>query len=268
MEGENEMSAERLDHAAFAGRLGRYEMGGLTEEERRAVEAHALECDACFAELERGSVVSAAMRDGSTRFAGVLGEGPASGRREGPSALGRLGELVRVGLRLRVAVPVLAVALLLAVVSVRHGGRADRYARLASFSRDELATTIVRGPNVRDAVRELMESGAGYFDTGRYDEAARRFRAALDRDPGLAEAAYLLGLSRALADDAAGAVVPLETATRLAGPALAPRASWALSNAHLRLGRVENARTILETLRTSEGEYGSKARALLEQLRR
>ncbi len=269
------MSVERLDHEAVSARLGRFEFGAFDDAERCAIEAHVLECDACFAELERGAVVAGTMRDTRTRFAALLaGARDATARPDAMPGerdrglLARLRGLLGPPLAPRVVAPAFAILLALAIVAVRHFARAPDTAHFATFPRDDLATTIVRGPNVGDAVRELMEAGAGYFDTGRYDEAARRFRAALDRDPTLAEAAYLVGLSTALAGDAEAAVPELDRAARLAGPELRPKATWVLANAELKAGRVEQAKTILVALSAGESEYARLARALLMKLPR
>jgi tetratricopeptide (TPR) repeat protein len=129
-----------------------------------------------------------------------------------------------------------------------------------------MRTTAVRAPEMQAAERELMEAGAGYFDLGRYDEAARRFRAALQRDPELAEAAYALGLSLALSGDARGAIAPLESATRLATGELLEQARWVLANAHLKSGHIAAARAELERLGAASGEHGARARELTARL--
>lgn len=62
---------------AAAGLLARYEFGTLSDDERRAFELHLLECDACFAELERGSAVVAEMKGHGSAIGGTCREKPA-----------------------------------------------------------------------------------------------------------------------------------------------------------------------------------------------
>lgn len=259
------MTGDRSDHEAMVRLLPRYEFGSLSDDERRAFETHVLECDLCFGELERGSVAVGVMRDHAPALARALGREPSRAAEGPPSRAGRVRALVEGLLRPRALVPALAI-LLIAVIGVRVATRPDDFTRLATFPREELASAIVRGPGVGDAVRELMEAGAGYFDTGRYDEAARRFRAALERDPQLAEAAYLLGLSEALAGAVKESIPSLEDATRIARGDLRIKAQWVLANAYIKEGRLGEARSVLEALASEEGEYALKARALLAHL--
>jgi tetratricopeptide (TPR) repeat protein len=271
------MSAE-VDHPACTdpsihAMIGRYEFGAVTDEERAAVERHALACDACFAELERGSAAIAHLRARSAGFVGLLraaapaGAGAArpEARSEDATSRGRA--------RFRAFWPRPALAAVLGLVVVGAGGwwaiaarRAADPARWASFPRDVQTSDTVRGPAATDAVRELMASGAAWFDLGRYTEAERRFRAALERAPDHAEAAYMAGLSRALAGDPAGAVPDFELAAHLAGGDLIPRARWALANAYLASHRTVQARRELAALASTGGGLGERARLLLVRL--
>jgi len=250
--------------------LGRYEFGAVSDDERAAFERHAVECDACFAELERGSVAVAHLRERSDRFAELLRPAPAAAPAPAEvAAAPRRWRPQLFGLR-----PQLAVAAALTLVAAGTGGwwlagrRAADPARWASFPREAAARHIVRGPEPHDAVRELMETGASYFDLGRYADAERRFRAALERQPDLAEAEYFAGLSRALAGDPSGAVPNLERAVGLATGVLRPKAHWALANAYLASRRTAEAKRELEGLASEGGELGEPARDLLARLNR
>jgi tetratricopeptide (TPR) repeat protein len=254
----------RNAHCEFSDLLLRYELGALSNEERRSFEAHLLECDDCFAELERGSAAVAKMRERAPALRRVLHEA------EEPQGV-RLRDLtsrLRVWLRPQIAVPVL-VGLLLVAVGVREWVLSPDPARLASFPAEEIATGTVRAGSAADPPAELVESGAGYFNLGRYDEAARFFRAALEHDPEHARAAYLLGLSLALAGESEEAIPHLEKASRLSPEQL--KAFWVLANAYLVAGRDEDARAVLEGLVRADsvsGTYASRARELLGKLPR
>jgi tetratricopeptide (TPR) repeat protein len=247
--------------------LARYEFGALSDEERKAFEAHVLECDSCFAELERGSIAVAALRDRALEWRAALRGEPAGARRAAPSVGERLRALLGRLPSPRLLVPALAVLLAAVVVTVRLAGPPG-FTRLATFPTEDVASGVVRGPAADDAVRELMDAGAGYFDLGRYDEAAVRFRAALARDPQAADAAYLLGLCDALSGRVREAIPTLENAARLAGGDLRPKATWVLANAYLKAGRLDDARRTLESLSAGEGESAAAARDLLARLPR
>ncbi len=256
---------EGADHAALTRLLARYEFATLLPEEKRAFEAHVLECDLCFQALERGSVAVGAMREHACDFVEAVREGRTRARSPRSSIADRLRLLVEPVLRPRVLVPVAAL-LVFAVVGVRVALGPPGYTRLATFPLEETASSIVRGPGVGDAVRELMETGAAYFDLGRYDEAARRFRATLERAPDLPEAAYLLGLSLARSGQFDEAVPALEKAARHAGGDFHAKALWVLANAYLKTERLEPARSTLEGLARDGGAYASDARDLLDRL--
>jgi len=240
--------------------LGRYEFDGLDLEERHAVEAHVLDCDACFAELERGARAVAAMREHAGDLRRVLAEpGPA----EVPQAVA-IGAWRPRWRSWRLA-PV-ALAAVVAGIALVRVFRAPNMAELASFPTETLAPEILRSPVQRDAARELLATGAAHFDLGHYDEAAQRFRAALEHEPTLAEAAYWAGLSTALAGDALAAIPYAEKAVQFATGEGRPRAAWVLANAYLATGRTSDARRVLEELRAAGGPFGDRAGALLDRI--
>lgn len=264
--------------------LVRYEFGAVSTQEKALFERHLFECDACFAELERGSLLTRVLHEHPDRFRAVLERADASAGvapvdaaapAPKPRAPVRTGAASRrtgawASLRARafrpwVAVPAAAAGLL--VVGVLRFARAPDPSRLATFPRDEMGSTALRAPGIHDDLRELLDTGAGYFDTGRYDEAARYFQAARDRDPKLAEAAFALGLALALAGDARTAIPHLRSAVESAQGNLRDRARWVLANAYLRVGDVSSARRELELLEATPGEWSGRAQTLVHALR-
>lgn len=246
--------------------LPRYEFGALSDAERSAFERHVLECEACFEELERGFAAAGTLRDHSGVFLRVLDEAPRETAGSAVRAARRWSWLDRV-FRPPLAIPALAV-LVVGLVTATWMARRPGEARFATFPREAMPSEAVRAPGTDDAARELMASGAAYFDLGRYDEAARRFRAARDRDPSSAEAAYALGLSMALAGDARGAIPHLEAVRRLASGDLRDKTDWVLANAYLRAGDGASARRELSVLATGSGELAARARDLAARLAR
>jgi tetratricopeptide (TPR) repeat protein len=244
--------------------LPRYEFGALTNSERSAFERHVLECEACFEELERGFAAAGTLRDHSGEFLRVLDEARRETAGSAVPAARRGSWLDRV-FRAPVAVPALVVLVATLVITTWLARRPGE-ARFATFPREAMPSETVRAPGTDDAARELMASGAAYCNLGRYDMAARRFRAARERDPSSAEAAYALGLSMALAGDARGAIPHLEAASRLASGDLRDKAGWVLANAYLRAGDGAAARRELSVLATGSGEFAARARELAARL--
>ena len=264
-----------MDHAAsgherMAALLACFETGSVTEEERLELEAHLLECDVCFAELERGSEVVAALVGNRSRWLSLLEPSTApQPDRAGVRPVPRARSFFRRYWSWRPVLAATAVLVLLAVAaSLRLLPTGTGYAALASFPHEKLSADLVRGGQLTDTVREIMETGAGYYDTGRYREAENYFRAALNRDGTLAEAAYLVGLCRIAVEDYAGAVPLLEKAAGLADESLKSRALWALANADLKTRNLASARLILGDLASGNDEYTTMAQKLLERLPR
>lgn len=249
-------------HDEMSGLLGAYQLGALQEEERRAFEAHALECDVCFDELERGSVVSATLRTDRARWRKALD--PAAGTREG------IGAWWRALSRPWILAPAAAMVILIAVTVARRSADLGDVRQLATFSLPR-ETSIARGSGdvaPGDAVAELIETGLAHLELGQSEEAERRFRAALDRDPNAVEATYLLGLSLAKRGRIDEARPLLTDAAHRATGALAAEASWTLANADLAAGRARDARAVLESLATTAGNRAADARDLLQRLPR
>lgn len=264
--------------------LVRYEFGAVSTQEKALFERHLFECDACFAELERGSVLTRVLHEHPDRFRAVLERADASAGaapidvpapapkprapvRTGAAASLRTGAWASLRARaFRPWVAVSAAAAVLLAVGVLRFARPPDPSRLATFPRDEMRSTALRAPGIHDDLRELLDTGAGYFDTGRYDEAARYFRAARDRDPKLAEAAYALGLALALGGDARAALPHLRSAVESAQGDLRDRARWVLANAYLRVGDVSAARRELERLEATPGEWSGRAQTLVHAL--
>jgi len=239
--------------------LGTYRDSGTT------LETHALDCDICFAELERGSTVFAAMREQKADIMPLLADEAA------PAAKLRryLGLPRQRTFRPRFAVVAVAAIVALAALAVWVlRPQAPDYRKLATFPQESVTTGIVRAPRMSDALRELMETGGSYFDLARYDEAESYFQAALDRDPELFEAAYFLGLSRILADEVDEAIPSLERASVLAPEDAQPKVSWVIANAYLKAGRLDDAKNELAILAEEGGEYADTARNLLKRLPR
>lgn len=254
---------------ALGALIGRYEFGALSEEERRTFEAHLLTCDACFGELERGSVVVEEMRARSSFYAALLRR-----RRSRITPARRVLEAVwrAIGpplLRPWVAAPLVIAILAVGIVGLHSLIGPLRYARLATFPVEVAETDILRSPETRGAVSELIQTGAAYFNLHRYDEAERCLEGALQHQPDNVEASYLLGLSIVLQRRTKEAIPILERAFRLArSTPQRQEAAWALANAYLKAGHLGQAQTTLDALALEEGQYAVLARELRARLPR
>jgi len=267
--------------------IARFEHDLLDEEERRRLEEHLLECDACFAELERGARVAATFRDHAPELLRALNRGPAA-TDAGAPALRRFGRLVQVGLtglrRPAILASVLAAAVVAIVLLRPHPGRLD-ITQWARFPTDVAVTADVRGasgPEVGappaeagaetpaagpDELDELIATGRGHIAAGNYGSAERFLSAARERAPESPEVAWLLGLALALGAAPERAIVPLEFAAASPDSATATLALWILANCHLRLEQADRAVQRLEEVRAGGGPYAEEAGRVLEKIR-
>ncbi len=254
--------------------VARYELGALEPAERAAFEQHVLECDACVLELERGVRMAEALREGRSGFAALLQEEPpaaavtAASRSTvsvpAPRVQRRLAGLVPL-FRPRLLVPA-AAALLIGLGLWQEARRSD-IRRWASFPPQIAASGGMRSSTPGDAVAELLDAGASYFDLGQHAEAQRYFRAALEREPDSVPAAYGLGLVLAVGGDLQGAIPLLERAAPRAEGEQRDAVQWVLANAYLARGEREAARRVLALLVASSGAYAPRAQDLDRRLR-
>ena len=242
--------SERLDSHASHHLLPYYDWDAISESERAILESHALECDACFAELERGAVATRVLRDH---------------REEALRALGAPSEKQTRFLSWKKPWVLVPAAAGLLIVGLFLAPRPD-YRGLASFPLEPESINIVRGPTTNDAVTELIQVGLARLDLEQYSAAEEAFASALARDPGSARVAYLLGVTQARAGRSESAILSLDKAVELASPELRSHAEWVLANAHLAAGHLQPAKNILNVLATGTGDVADKARALLSQL--
>ncbi|MGQ0722041.1 MAG: tetratricopeptide repeat protein [Candidatus Eiseniibacteriota bacterium] len=236
-------------HQQMRERLAAYEQGLLEGDERRAFEAHALECDECFAELSRGSAATDALRGKGTALLEAVTEKPAR-----PPLWPAL----------RLTLPLAAAVAFAAVLLLRP--RTPDLRELATFPHEGPTSALTRAGSLEDGTRELLEAGVSYLELGEHDQAEERFRAAMERDPSALEAAYLFGLSRALRGDAESAIEPLEAAAAGAPEELHSRWTWVLANAYLKAGRLDEARAVLEENVSEGGDHSGEAHDLLVQI--
>ncbi len=262
-----EHETSRCARPELAALLACYEHDLLEAEERRRFEDHLLECDACFAELERGARVTAAMREHAPDLLRALHRREATSVSAG-HALRRLARAVLEGLRRpAILAPVLA-ALVIAVVLLRPGSAPPDLAGLATFPTDIVAGSEVRAPGTAetDALRELLATGRGHIAAGNFAAAERFLQAARDRTPESTEAAWLLGLALALQGAPERAIAPLEFAAASPDSTARVMGQWILANCYLKLGEVDQARSRLEQVRAAGGPFAGSAAGVLARM--
>ncbi len=258
--------------------IGRYEHGLLTGEEKRRFEAHLLECDHCFAELERGAEVASAMRAHAPALRHALQPQPAarvSGAERGtrgtsaPGAGHGWSALARGARRFwrgPVWVPA-AVAALLLLFLLNAPWRTPDPEDLVRYPTQVAAEDLMRAGDRPGALAELLAAGGGHLNAGDYGAAVRFLRAARDRAPEDARAAAWLGLALALGGRPEDALGHLEAAAAAPDTARPAQALWTLAHCYLDLGRTDDAHAVLMRIRDEEDPYAHEAARLLARLR-
>ncbi len=250
------------DHDGWSSVLPLYELGRLSQEERDRFEGHVLTCDACFAELERGSIVTATLREQRERFLAAVQ--PLAGARSGGAS--GMASRLRSILSRRVLTPALVAVAAIAVVVLFTSRDQGDVRKWATFPGDIESAELLRAPGSQDPVQEALNIGAGHYDLGHIDEAERYFRAALARDSTSSRASYFLGLCKIRRGKPDEASAPLRDALRTAPTNERSRIAWALANAHLAAGQIEESRRVLEDMIAEGGEWSEEAGLLLQRL--
>lgn len=216
--------------------ISRYEHGLLTSAERQRLEAHVLGCDACFAELERGSIVCEACQ--APGLAAALTERPVRG----------------VALLRCPAIALMTAGLLLCILML---GKPGPPTELTDFPTEVTLTDIPRAGGTGEVLNELIRAGSGHLNLGHYAQAERFLRTARERAPEDPRAAYLLGLVIALRGDPEGAIPHLTAAAEESADA-----TWLLAIAYLKSGRADRARDLLADIAARGGPHAADALTL------
>jgi hypothetical protein len=130
------------------------------------------------------------------------------------------------------------------------------------------AVLVWRGADSGNAAREELQKALAPYEAGRYGDAVSSLTSLSSKYPQMAEAHFYLGVSLLFQDQNADAAASLKTAQGLASNSktLAGAAAWYLALAYHRTGRDNDARPLLESLCSANGDNSSKACAGLKEL--
>lgn len=127
------------------------------------------------------------------------------------------------------------------------------------------ASVLLRRGSSSETADRLARALAAWRRDG-YQDAARDFEQVARALPSEPHAHFYLGVARLLAGDAAGAIVPLTRARRLASPPLADEATWYLALARAHTGQIDAAIRELTRLCGNGGSRSAEGCVALQEL--
>jgi hypothetical protein len=251
--------------------LGPYCLGILSDEDQERFELHLFDCEFCRQELEEMLPVATRLRQEQARN---------TERGRGSYSLWLL--LIRLWTfierlfdRFRhltvpaPAVGLIAVVVLLSLVASEiHVRKEKELLRLLPLESLPYQPMRTRGL-VSSQAQDLVEKGMNAYLAGRYDEAAKSLRLAVERDSLQGDLWLYLGVSYYLDREPARAIATLGHAENLAGKdpyggVPQAHARWYLAQANLMRGNADRADSLLELL--IPGPYADRARSEIAQI--
>lgn len=249
--------------------IARYEMGLLSDEERRRFETHLLECDACFQDYYQFAPVAEVISRERAALRTALA-------REGRSWFASLWEQVRELISLPASSPGLSpaltwglavvVALVVLFVLLPVPEAYEELAMIEPFPYQHFELRL-RGPQQRSTWRRTFDAGMRAYSDGDYLLAMQKLEEAHELNPDDVETRFFLGVSALLSDRPETGIPHLQAVVE--EPTLPPGAvRWYLARALFLEGAYGRAEEQLEELAQMDGPHAERAQDLRERLRR
>lgn len=250
-----------------------YQFNLLGGEDKLKVEAHLLECDACFAEVYRLSPAVKIMEKEPKFFLNAL-----QSKKDADTMISKLGKEIAKRMAMifsslknwwdapvvKILVPVTALAIILFIIV---SPETKRYSDLAIF--DNVSSSALK---VRDFVEDsqmVFDRGVKYFEEKNYSEAIRHFKIYIKKEKNNAYAYYYLGVSLVLTGNVGKGIERLERAEKISKDEgqeiLLERCYWYLGNAYLKNNKAEKAFKKFRSVVAIGGEFKDDA---LQQMSR
>ena len=248
-----------------------YQFNLLGGGDKLKVEAHLLECDACFEEVYRLSPTVKMMEEAPEFFLDAL-------QTKEPSAMQidnlthkirdsfsnlktqifpKISELWKVPIT-RVLIPVAAVAIILLIV---WSPNAKKYSDLAII--EDVSSSALKLRGLVSDSQSIFDEGVKYFEEENYKEAIQNFRIFVKKKKKDAYGHYYLGVSLLMTDNVTKGIEQLEVAAKLCKnqgkELLLERCYWYLGNAYLKDNQAEKALKNFRNVVVIGGEFKEKA---------
>lgn len=251
--------------------IGRYEFDLLSAEEKNRFELHIMECEACFEDLYSLTPAVKAMRENAELYLEKLAAKEpfyTKLKRSWDEGVEALSAVFRIRPRLiRVAVPVVATAILAIVVMTTFMGQPGDYGRLAIIEKDFYKPIAIRAGVDYEDYEILFHEGMGAYAEGDYSQAIKKLSESVRLNPNYAKGQFYLGLTYLLKDKIDEAIQHLEKAvTAAVDDTLLEKAHWYLGNAYL---KKENGSRALEEFRKVvefDGRFRPDAEEMMEKI--
>ncbi|MDZ7262795.1 MAG: tetratricopeptide repeat protein [candidate division KSB1 bacterium] len=261
-----------------------YQLDLLPEEQKISVEAHLLECEACFQELYRFSPVLEALEEMPERFLDALQPRETLLAQAIRFLKGQVADLKRISALIfsalvrwwekpavKVLVPVTVAALVAMIVLlpeiINLFQPPPHYSDLAVIEKAIYKPLSFRGPV---EPQKLFDEGMRLYEQDNYVEAIPKLAAFLEHEPHDAYGHFYLGVCWLLQGDIRSAIEHLDLASELSqeqsNKLLLEKCYWYLGNAYLKINDVENALIEFRKVVELGEELGEEARKQISRI--
>ena len=246
-----------------------YEFDKLNQGQRKAFEAHLLECDYCFQNLYTLSPVVKKMRENPQAFLPALSVPERIPFRKKVRALwDKLvpdisGIPVTVLKPVRIAVPVVA-AIIAAVLIIT--GPTNDYSDLARIEPIRYIPVALRGGVEMTKTDILFDQGMELYGAGKYNQAIHKLSQTVSRMPKSADAHFYLGLCYLLTQEADSSIVHFIKAIEFGNNSLLEKCHWYLGNAYLLKNDEEKALEEFRKVLELKGDWWFDAQDMVKEI--
>lgn len=255
-----------------------YQFNLLNEEERLSVDAHLLECDACFEEVYNLNNVIQVIENNPKFFLIKLQPGDTFYTRTiklvKKVITGQISLIITKAKAwwkrplIKILVPVTAVALLLLILFPINS---RRYSKLAIIEDASYLAPKLRG--IIDGLTSsetLFNQGIKFYEEKNYEQAIKKLSALVEKKKKDAYGHFYLGVSFLLSEEYRKGIDHLELATRFCQEQgkeiLLEKCYWYLGNGYLKINDVDKATQEFQKVIEIGGELEPEAREQLARI--
>ncbi|MBN1351841.1 zf-HC2 domain-containing protein [candidate division KSB1 bacterium] len=250
-----------------------YQFNMLDDERKIKVEAHLLECEACFEELYRLSPVLEAIEEMPERFLDALQPKETLNTRIVKFLKKEVESVKRIIISIfspfarlakkpafKIVVPAIAI-ILLAVVFLFPPS--EQYSDIAILEKAPYLTLRSNGHIKLTLAQKLFYEAMTFYEQDNYNQAILKLSGFIAREPDNAYGHFFLSVSLLLTDDIENGVRHLHKATELCqkqdNMLLLEKCYWYLGNAYLKTNDVDDALKLLRLTVELRGDFEAKA---------
>ena len=258
-----------------------YQFDLLSEAQKTSVEAHLLECDACFAELYRLSPAMELINKKPDQFVSALQPRQTiftnifKLMKKFVCALKNTGLLILTTISKMWEIPAIkiiipaAATIILAIFVLLPSSK--QYSDLAILDKASYISFRLKGPAEITNTQKIFEKAMKFYAQDKYAEAIPMLLDFTKKEPDSAYGNFYLGVCLVLTDQLERGIEKLEISAKLCQQhellILEERCYWYLGNAYLKINKVKEALIFFEKIIKLENVFEEDAREQVARIR-